>query len=144
MKDASGQTVGWFHFRADPLVAKMAGVLTKDEAPRMAVNFARLPELLGKGPMGVEPRQRCDTLTVRNKSIVFYVSHLMSGTGAPGSSSGEGRWHRSRRPFALGPPERGRGHDWIERQPDELSRPEAIRQPLVYGLTMIGGPLTSQ
>jgi hypothetical protein len=44
VKDAGGQTVGWFYFRADPLVAKMAGVLTKDEARRMAVNFAKLPE----------------------------------------------------------------------------------------------------
>jgi hypothetical protein len=32
-----------------------------------------------------------------------YVSHLMSGTGAPGSSSVKGRWLRSRRPFALRP-----------------------------------------
>jgi hypothetical protein len=40
--------VGWFYFRTDPLVAKMAGVLTKDEARRMAVNFAKLTELLGK------------------------------------------------------------------------------------------------
>jgi hypothetical protein len=48
VQDASGQTVGWFYFRTDPLVAKTAGVLLKDEARRMAVNFARLPELLGK------------------------------------------------------------------------------------------------
>jgi hypothetical protein len=58
-----------------------------------------------EGEIGVEPRQRCDTLTVRNKCIVFHVSHLMSGTGAPGSSSVEGRWLRSQRPFALGTPE---------------------------------------
>jgi hypothetical protein len=51
-------------------------------------------------PIGVEPRERYDTLTVRNKCTVFYVSHLMSGTGVPGSSSVEGRWRRSRRPFA--------------------------------------------
>jgi hypothetical protein len=48
VQDASGQTVGWFYFRTDPLVAKTAGLLLKDEARRMAVNFARLPELLGK------------------------------------------------------------------------------------------------
>jgi hypothetical protein len=57
-------------------------------------------------PIPVEPRQRCDTLTVGNKCIVLYVSYLMSGTGAPGSSSVDGRWLRSRRPFALRTPER--------------------------------------
>jgi hypothetical protein len=31
VQDARGQTVGWFYFRTDPLVAK-------DEARRMAVN----------------------------------------------------------------------------------------------------------
>jgi hypothetical protein len=52
VQDASGQTVGWFYFRTDPLVAKTAGVLLKEEARRMAANFARLPELLGKGDSG--------------------------------------------------------------------------------------------
>jgi hypothetical protein len=48
VQDASGQTVGWFYFRTDPLVANTAGVLLKDEARRMAVNFARLPERWGR------------------------------------------------------------------------------------------------
>jgi hypothetical protein len=52
VQDAGGQTVGWFYFRTDPLVAKTAGVLLKDEARRMAVNFARLPELLAKPSRG--------------------------------------------------------------------------------------------
>jgi hypothetical protein len=47
-QDAGGLTVGWFYFRTDPMVAKTASLLLKDEARRMAVKFARLPELLGK------------------------------------------------------------------------------------------------
>jgi hypothetical protein len=48
VQDAGGQTVGWFYFRDNPETARQAKVLTRDEARRMAVNFARLPELLGK------------------------------------------------------------------------------------------------
>ena len=48
----TGQAVGWFYFRHDPEVARHAGVLTRDEARRMATNFARLPELLGKANRG--------------------------------------------------------------------------------------------
>ena len=49
VQDASGQTVGWFYFRHNEETARQAKVLTRDEARRMAVNFARLPQLLGKG-----------------------------------------------------------------------------------------------
>jgi hypothetical protein len=35
VQDATGQTVGWFYIRDDPLVAKTAGVLLRDEARRM-------------------------------------------------------------------------------------------------------------
>jgi hypothetical protein len=42
MQDATGQAVGWFYFRDNAEVARHACVLTRD------VNFARLPELLGK------------------------------------------------------------------------------------------------
>jgi hypothetical protein len=56
VQDASGQTVGWFYFRTDPLVAKTAGVLLRDKARRMAVNFARLPDLLAKLGRGESAR----------------------------------------------------------------------------------------
>jgi hypothetical protein len=49
MEDAGGQTVGWFYFRHNKETARQTKVLSRDEARRMAVNFARLPELLGKG-----------------------------------------------------------------------------------------------
>jgi hypothetical protein len=48
VEDDSGQAVGWFYFRDEPLVAREARVLLKDEARRMAMNFGRLPELLRK------------------------------------------------------------------------------------------------
>ena len=34
VQDATGQTVGWFYFRDEPLVAREARVLLKDEAWR--------------------------------------------------------------------------------------------------------------
>jgi hypothetical protein len=46
VEDATGQRLGTFYGRADPQSARVAGVLTMDEARRMAVNFAKLPELL--------------------------------------------------------------------------------------------------
>ena len=48
LQDASGQTLGWFYFRDNPETARHAGVLERDEARRMAANFARLPALLEK------------------------------------------------------------------------------------------------
>jgi hypothetical protein len=46
VEDSTGQRLGTFYGRADPQSARLAGVLTLDEARRMALNFAKLPDLL--------------------------------------------------------------------------------------------------
>jgi hypothetical protein len=45
--DANGQSLAHIYSRESPADARAAGVLTEDEARRIASNIAKLPALLG-------------------------------------------------------------------------------------------------
>jgi hypothetical protein len=46
VRDANGQTLALVYSRNSDAEARQAEVLTKDEARRIAVNIARMPELV--------------------------------------------------------------------------------------------------
>jgi hypothetical protein len=60
----NGQALAYIYSRDNEAEARQAKVLTKDEARRIPVNIARLPELLGKGS-ATEPAGLVGTISLR-------------------------------------------------------------------------------
>ena len=55
--DAKGQSLAYFYARENDHDAITAGVLTMDEARRLASNFAKMPELLRQGSGSLRARR---------------------------------------------------------------------------------------
>jgi hypothetical protein len=54
VRDANGQAIAYIYSRENEAEARQAKVLTADEARRIAINIARLPETSGGDSLEVE------------------------------------------------------------------------------------------
>jgi hypothetical protein len=81
VRDANGQALAYLYSRDNEAEARQAKVLTKDEARRIAVNMARLPELLGKAE-----RPAFDRLRYSPRYSWLSRAHLSARTACSATS----------------------------------------------------------
>ena len=73
VRDANGQELAYIYSRENEDEARQAKVLTKDEARRIAINIARLPDLLGNASVA-----SCSLLLLKNGSAPITKARVRS------------------------------------------------------------------
>jgi hypothetical protein len=83
VEDANRQPLGYFYSWDDPSAEHQAGVLTQDEARRMAENFAQLPDLLTRSdPASSRCRDHFDRRRLGNRRCLSYDPEAPAPGGA--------------------------------------------------------------